>query len=52
MYFEYCDNNDMVKDSSGAILFSNYIEAGNKLPNYPVPFNKNTQNGFKPESTI
>ena len=52
MYFEYCDNNDIVKDSNGAILFSNYVEAGNLLPDYPVPFNRNTQNRFKPENTI
>ena len=52
MYFEYFDNNDIVKNESGIILFSNYIEAGNKLPDYPVPFNRNSQNRFRPENTI
>ena len=51
MYFEYCDNNDIVKNSNGAIIFSNYIEAGNKLPYYPVPFNRNLQNKLHPENT-
>jgi len=51
MYFEYCDNNDIVKDSSGRIIFSNYLSVGNKLPDYPVPFNRNIQNRFKPENT-
>jgi hypothetical protein len=52
MYFEYEDNNDIVKDISGTIIFSNYIDADNKYPLFPVPFNRNTQNRFKPENTI
>ena len=52
MYFEYCDNNDIVKDLNGRIIFRTYLSADNKLSDCPVPFNKNTQTQCRPENTI
>ena len=51
--FEYQDGNDIViEERTGKILFSNYVENGNKTADYPVPKSYNWGQIHSPENEI